>query len=102
MSNNLNRDDAPPHPKKKKGIKSPTIFSFIRHDNKYTTIPIPVHKSESAFKSYIVKKDYPSEIVNAMGKRTQQPDIYNESAGAMRLLKEMKKLQERVHGSSTS
>ena len=91
MTNSFNRDDAPPPPKKKKCIKQPTNFSFIRHDNEYTAIPIPVHKSESAFKSYIKKKDYPSEIVNAMGKTTQQPDISDESAGATRLLKEMAK-----------
>lgn len=72
--------------------KKQSSFGFNINDNRYRAIPIPVHKSDQAFKEYVRKTPYIDEIVDQMGKSpsSDSEDLNeiesNPSAGAKRLL----------------
>ena len=90
--------DTPPNTEKKprrkkgEGQRTKISFNFTQEGNiEYTAVPIPVHKSKKAFTDYIKKKDYPEEILHAMGKSIDSLQRPDSNAGAKRMLQRMVK-----------
>jgi len=69
---------------KKKATKK-SAFVFSNAEQLYGAVPIPVHKSDKAFKRYLRETNYVEEILEAMGKSKGSDDV-DPSAGAKRLL----------------
>ena len=78
-------------PRKRRGHKArlKTKFSFRDGDVEYAAVPIPRHKNIKAFKQYATKKDYPEEIVQAMGTSSTGDMKPDPKLGAKRILEQM-------------
>ncbi len=79
---------------KKRKKRIPTSFQFTQNEVQYNTVPIPTHKDDKAFNSYIRKKDYPREIINEMGKSRKSktsPVVCEPEQGARRMITRLAK-----------
>ena len=77
--------------KKGEGTRTATTFSYRINETYYNAVPIPLHKSQQAYLDYVKKKDYPTEIINEMGKSRNRRIAPNPKVGAKRLLHKVAK-----------